>query len=470
MKPLEVFRAYSEANRVQVWIIAALLTLFIALIDWLFLPNISFGYLYIVPILLVAGTLENRLVLILGAICGVLHELFGPLSGRPGAVARILVGSGAFALSGLFVSELNQKRHLVTQHLKEREQQIKLRLDAERQLQVLIETSPLAILIVNQEGKILLANHSAQELLGFEDDPVQGLDVRPFLPILDRLLQGQGASGGLRTTVESKGQRKDGEVFLAHMWISTYKTLTGTALAAVVWDASENLRDREGAGLDSMMATSRVLIGAVSHEIRNLAAAAVAAHQGLASNPGLESAEHFQALGTIIKGLEKIASSGVRMASRRTSVVTDLGTVLDEARIVIEPSVRESGGVVEWHIAAGLPLVQVDHHSLLQVFLNLVRNSERAIKDAEEKHITVEAGLEREMVVVRFRDSGPGIANPDPLFQPFQPGAQSDGLGLYISRAILRSDGGDLRYEPRPGGACFVVELWPAENSTIGVS
>src|SRR5882762_1828600 len=110
--------------------------------------------------------------------------------------------------------------------------------------------------------------------------------------------------------------------------------------------ASENLRGREGAGLDSMMATSRVLIGAVSHEIRNLAAAAVVAHQGLASNPGLESAEHFQALGTIITGLEKIASSGVRMASSRTAVVTDLGTVLDEARIVIEPSVREAGGVV----------------------------------------------------------------------------------------------------------------------------
>ena len=46
------------------------------------------------------------------------------------------------------------------------------------------------------------------------------------------------------------------------------------------------------------------------------------------------------------------------MASRRTSVVTDLGTVLDEARIVIEPSVREAGGDVAWHIAAGLPLVQ----------------------------------------------------------------------------------------------------------------
>jgi two-component system sensor kinase FixL len=469
MRPLEALRAYSEANRVRVWIIAGVLILLIAFIDWQFV-KISLGFLYIVPILLIAGTFDNRLVVILSGVCGALREMFSPVNSEPGGVARILVGWGGFALSGLFVSELNQKRRLVTQHLQEQQEQIKLRLDAEQQLQVLIETSPLAILTVNKEGTILLANHSAQQLLGFDCARIQGEDVRPYLPILGRLLQGQGATGGLRTTVESKGQRKDGEVFLAHMWISTYGTLAGTALAAVIWDASENLRDREGAGLDSMMSTSRVLIGAVSHEIRNLAAAAVAAHQGLASNPGLESAEHFHALGTIIKGLEKIASSGVRMASRRSAVVTDLGTVLDEARIVIEPAMREAGGVVEWNVAAGLPLVQVDHHSLLQVFLNLARNSERAVKGASEKRITVEAGLERDLVVVRFRDTGPGIANPEQLFQPFQPGAQSDGLGLYISRAILRSDGGDLRYEPCPAGACFAVELWPAENSNIGVT
>ena len=70
------------------------------------------------------------------------------------------------------------------------------------------------------------------------------------------------------------------------MWLSTYRTSEGPGLAAVVWDASENLRDREGAGLDSMMATSRVLIGAISHEIRNLASAAASAHAALGAADG----------------------------------------------------------------------------------------------------------------------------------------------------------------------------------------
>ena len=70
--------------------------------------------------------------------------------------------------------------------------------------------------------------------------------------------------------------------------------------------------------------------------------------------------------------------------------------------------------------------------------------------------------------MVRFRDSGAGVAHPEELFRPFQAGAHSFGLGLYISRAILRSHGGGLRYEPREKGSCFTVELWPVENTVEG--
>jgi C4-dicarboxylate-specific signal transduction histidine kinase len=83
---------------------------------------------------------------------------------------------------------------------------------------------------------------------------------------------------------------------------------------------------------------------------------------------------------------------------------------------------------------------------------------------AVERKLHISAGLERDLVVVRFRDTGPGVPNPEELFRPFQRGAHSMGLGLYISRAILHSHGGGLRYEPQTAGACFVVELWPVET------
>jgi PAS domain S-box-containing protein len=457
----------------------------IAWSDWL-VPNTSMGFLYLIPILLAAPALRGYQIMATAVLCGYLREAFDPLQSAlgphplhspfvlnpllwvEGSYPRLIVAVCGFAATGFFVSELNQRRRLLGEHLEERGEQMLRRREAELQVRTLIETSPLAILTLNHAGRVALANESARELLAFDDAPLQGEDVTPFLPILSRMLHRHNTGNDIRTNVECRGVRRNGDVFLAHVWLSTYRTSEGPALAAVVWDASENLRDREGAGLDSMMATSRVLIGAMSHEIRNLASAAGLAHSALADYGQVAQNEQYQALGSLIQGLEKIATTGLRMASNREAVIADLGTVLDEARIVIDPSLREAGITPVWEVSSGLPLVQADRHALLQAFINLARNSMQALESCSRKEIQVTASLERDLVVVRFRDSGPGVAHPEELFQPFQPGAHSFGLGLYITRAILHAHGGGLRYDRLETGSCFTVELWPVENVVEG--
>jgi two-component system sensor kinase FixL len=461
--PLDTFLVFSDQRRPLAYAIAAVCVAIVAAIDWK-VEGFSLGFLYIIPILVASATLHGWQILAFATGCGILREIFSHVHATPGAAIRVTTGTAGFALAGYFVSELNLKRQLVTQALREREKQMQLRQEAERQLQVVIDTSPLAILTLDSSGTVSLANESAQQVLGLGAQPLQGKAIQSYLPILNRFLNVQHSASNLRTTVESKGQRTDGEVFLAQIWLSTFATASGPHLAAFIWDASENLRDREGTGLDSMMATSRILIGAVSHEIRNLAAAAAAAHGGMTSLPELDQNENFQALGTIIEGLEKIASSGLSLASDHSAAVADLGMVLDETRVVIEAAFRDLDCAITWRISNELPLVRADHHSLLQAFLNLARNSQQALELTDNKKFIVEAGLENDMVVVRFRDTGPGVANPDELFKPFQPGAYATGLGLYISRAVLRSHGGDLRCEPKSDGSCFVVVLWPAED------
>jgi PAS domain S-box-containing protein len=479
MTTLDTYLAYVENHYTAVRIATAALIVLTAYLD-LITPGASLGFFYLAPILLSAAVLTPTQILGMAVVCGYLREAFDPLqwaSGHfslwralnpmdwgPGSMGRLAVAIAGFAMTGFFVAELNHRRRYLAGHLDELQTQVTLRREAERQLAVLIDTSPLAILTLDPSGAVALSNESARQLLGFEDTPLEGQTVEPYLPLLSRMLHSHRTAGNMRTSVECKGSRRNGEVFLAHVWLSTYPTSTGAGLAAVVWDASENLRDREGAGLDSMMATSRVLIGAMSHEIRNLASAAALAHGALEAPAGPDQNAHYQALGSLIRGLEKIASSGLRVASNRESAVADLGTVLDEARIFIEPSLREAGVETEWTIAAGLPLVQADHHSLLQVFVNLARNSQQALEAAAVRKLRIAAALERDLVVVRFHDTGPGVPNPEELFRPFQRGAHSMGLGLYISRAILHSHGGGLRYEPQPAGACFAVELWPVET------
>ena len=127
---------------------------------------------------------------------------------------------------------------------------------------------------------------------------------------------------------------------------------------------------------------------------------------------------------------------------------------------------RDAGIAIDWQLA-GIPLVKADRYGLIQVFLNLAKNSRRAMESTEVKRLSVSTTADGRTVVIRFEDTGIGVSSPEDLFRPFQPGASSTGLGLYVSRAIMRSFGGELLYEPRTMGCCFAV-LVPSVPTTDG--
>src|SRR5262249_54762605 len=203
---------------------------------------------------------------------------------------------------------------------------------------------------------------------------------------------------------------------------------------------------------------------------RNLGAAAAVAHANLSRLPAVAGSDDFQALGTLVKGLEKIASAELRLATDSDPGTVDLHTLLDELRIVIEPSFPDSGISVLWKLVNGAPPVRGDHDGLLQVFLNLAQNSHRAMQGVGTKEFTVTTCEQKDWLLIRFQDTGRGIPVPDRLFQPMQAGAEATGLGLDVSRAIVRSFPGDLRYEPQPLGSCFTVQLAPVRAAVAMAS
>ena len=139
-----------------------------------------------------------------------------------------------------------------------------------------------------------------------------------------------------RTVMQCRGQRQDGEAFLADIWFSTYRTSVGSRLAAMVVDTSEDLRNREEYSLHQLLAASRILVGAVSHEVRNVCGAIAVVHENLARNSSLAHNKDFEALGTLIQTLEKIAALELRQTPYPAARV-DLPALLEELRIVIEP-------------------------------------------------------------------------------------------------------------------------------------
>ncbi len=279
-------------------------------------------------------------------------------------------------------------------------------------------------------------------------------------------IQESGNGGGfLHTEMESTGWRQSGEIFRAHIWLSSYDVGADWRLAVIAVDASEELRDREESGLHRLLANSRVLVGAVAHEIRNLCGAIAVAHANLMRLPGMAENQDFTALGHLLEGLRKLASAELRPFVETPLAGVALKPIFDDLGIVIETSFRQMDASVTWKLPVALPLVWGDPPGLLQVFLNLAQNAEREINRREPRVLTISAVVEPDSVIVRFADTGPGVSHPERLFQPFQEGAQSSGLGLYVSRAIMRSLGGDLRYEPGNPGACFIVELMRADRN-----
>jgi len=446
---------YAPANRTRLLAGSSLLIVAIAVVDWLIKPYISLGFLYLFPIIVMAGFLSRFQTVVVALFCAVLQEAFANLPPNE-AVVRLVFSSAGFVGTGFFVSELIRNRRIVLQHVEELEEQARLRRDMEEQLRVLVESSPASIVTIDREGRILLANEAAQQLLSPGGQPLTGQAIAAYLPALRTAVATQRRV--VRTALQCKGQKGSGESFLAGVWFSTYDTMSGPRLAAIIVDLSEDLRSREDLSLDHLLTNARILMSGVGHEIRNLCSAVLVVHKNLSRVGALSDNEDFQALATLTQGLERMATLEIQGPAPSAAAV-DLTSVLDELRVLIEAAYEDSGIDVLWEIEERLPLVSADRYGLVQVFLNLAKNSQRAMESEAVKRLTISASREGRAAVIRFRDTGTGISSPESLFRPFQSGADSTGLGLYVSRALVRASGGDLVFEATRTGCCFAVSL-----------
>lgn len=370
---MDLLSIFAPANRTRMLIVAGLLTAAIALVDWWAIHYISLGFLYLFPIIIVGGFLSRPQIVGTALVCALLQEAFSNLP-ESEAVVRLVFSSIGFVGTGLLVSEMLRNRRIVLKHVEELEHEVKRREDAEWQLRSLIESSPAAILTIDSDGRVLLANEAAQQLLVLGSSPLQGKAIKSYIPALETVLKTQ-SSRAFRTTLQCTGQKSDGEVFLAGVWFSTYQTISGPRLAAIIVDLSEDLRNREDLSLDHLLKNSRILMSTVAHEIRNLSGAVLVVLKNLSRIKALETNEDFRALCGLVQSLERMSALELGFTPTQNGEVVELTSVLDELRILIETTYHESEIMVQWDIQESLPLVWADRYGLVQVFLNLAKTA-----------------------------------------------------------------------------------------------
>jgi signal transduction histidine kinase len=122
-------------------------------------------------------------------------------------------------------------------------------------------------------------------------------------------------------------------------------------------------------------------------------------------------------------------------------------------------------------LEAGLPEVAADEAQLRQALINLIRNAREAMSvgPASTKRLEISLRGERGHVLLRIRDSGPGIATADmsKIFDPFfSTKASGTGLGLALVQQIVVDHGGQIDVESAPGeGTAFTIALPVAGGS-----
>jgi PAS domain S-box-containing protein len=456
------FQNPQKASRL---LLAGVLIVIIAFVDWRVRVNIAFGFLYLFPILLL-GTVAPRWQIVAAAVvCTFLADLLDPFPFTLNvALSDVLIFS-SLAGSGLFSYEATRSRRLERENREHLETEVAARRQTEEQLEFLIESSSAAILTMSADFLILKANSAAHRLLGVPVGELPGRNICRYIPALGRVPLADEAPQTFRTEMQCHGEREQGEVFLANVFFSTYSTGVGSRMAALVLDTSEQLREREEHGLEQLMAGSRILVAAVSHEIRNVCSAIAVVYENLARSRRLDGNKDFEGLGSLVETLNRIASLELKQSSKESLVgAVDLLSTLDDLRIVLDRYCQEADISLGWNVPPTLPTVWADRHMLLQVLLNLTKNSERALESAPVRRLDVSVSVGKGGVSIRVTDSGPGISSVEGLFQPFQRGAESTGLGLYLSRAFMRSFHGDLRHDPAVAGCSFVIDLAMADS------
>ncbi|MEX2217522.1 MAG: ATP-binding protein [Phycisphaerales bacterium] len=230
--------------------------------------------------------------------------------------------------------------------------------------------------------------------------------------------------------------------------------------------ARRNLADAD------RLASFGVMSAGIAHELNT----PLAVVKGLAEKLNADPARRLQPVEAalmlrVVRRLERLGESLLDLARVRPPETrpTLVRALVEEAGTLV----RLDRGAASIELANAVPedlSLECDADRMIQVLVNLLRNSVDAIRSARPGPGRVEVAAEvstkdgREWVSITVADDGPGI-DPEVLSRLFEPfvsrrlDAQGTGLGLAVSEGIIREHGGVLVARNRADGPGAVFEV-----------
>ncbi|HSE59485.1 MAG TPA: PAS domain S-box protein [Nitrospiraceae bacterium] len=348
-------------------------------------------------------------------------------------------------------------------------------------LQTLVDASPLAIIVRDNDGKVASWNLAAEAMFGWSAEEAVGRPL-PFVPASmeqeSRAIWEEAAREEAVRDVHMVGKRRDGKVLELACWVRALTDSEGRPIGylGLLTDVTERkLLERRLRHADRL-ATLGTIVAGVAHELNN-PLFVITGHLHLIERK-LEKGQ--------LKALRQELSAAQEAAARATTIVNHflssahsstgrrehcyLETIVRQALLLVRADLRSRQIRVETEFERDLPAVSADPQSMLQVLLNLLTNARQAIDPVGGRGVIRVSLSEEEhqgarVVVCRVQDNGTGIpAEHVPhIFDPFyttKPVGEGTGLGLAICYRIVSELCGTIVCESRPGeGASFTVRL-----------
>jgi signal transduction histidine kinase len=213
------------------------------------------------------------------------------------------------------------------------------------------------------------------------------------------------------------------------------------------------------------LASMGQLVGGAAHELNNpltamLGYAELLTATELTPEQRSLAAKISQQTKRVRSLVASLLSFAKQVPSSKTPV--DVNAILQTCLKLSQPQMEVAHVASSIEMANPLPRVQADSNQLLQVFSHIINNAVNAMSDRGGT-ITVSTRSEGDLVIIQFADTGPGMTEPDRVFDPFyttRPVGQGIGLGLSACYGIIQQHGGKIKGSNREtGGAIFQIDL-----------